>query len=164
MKTIPATMIVATLLCAAPLAQACQPGGPQDGWMLQEMDANKDGSVSKKEFDAFHAERFKEMDANKDGKVTPEEMEALHKKMMDKCKPRMGDRFDEVDINHDGQLSKEEAEIGMPMLYEHFDEIDTNKDGKLSKDEINESMKKMHDKMQQHRHGNDMPMMKPDGK
>jgi Ca2+-binding EF-hand superfamily protein len=150
MKTISTLMMAAGLLCAAPLVQACDPqGGPQGGWMWQEMDTNKDGAVSKKEFDAFHSARFKELDANKDGKVTQEEMDAVHKKMAEKCKPRYEDRFKEVDVNGDGLLSKDEAEIGMPMLFAHFDKFDTNKDGKISKEELAASMKKMHENMRE---------------
>jgi Ca2+-binding EF-hand superfamily protein len=163
MRTISTLIIAAGLACAAPLVQACDPkGGPQGGWMMDGMDQNKDGVISKKEYDTFHSDHFKDMDANKDGKVTQDEMDAMHKKMTEKCKPRYEDRFKEVDVNGDGMLSKEEAEIGMPMVYAHFDETDTNKDGKISKDEMDASMKKMHEKMQ-HMHDKGM-MMKRDTK
>jgi Ca2+-binding EF-hand superfamily protein len=162
MNKISTTIVAVGLLCAAPLALACgMKGGPQGGWMWQELDANKDGAVSKKEYDAFHADHFKQLDANKDGKVTQEEMDAMHKKMMDKCKPRYEDRFKEVDVNGDGMLSKEEAEIGMPMVFAHFDETDTDKDGKISRAEMDAGMKKMHEKMQQM---HDKGMMKRDAK
>lgn len=148
MKAISTLIMAGCLAATAPLAQACgMKGGPQGGWMMEGMDQNKDGAVSKKEFDTFHAEHFKDMDANKDGKVTQDEMDAMHKKMMDKCKPRYEDRFNEVDINHDGALSKDEAEIGMPMVFAHFDETDTDKDGKISKAEMDAGMKKMHENM-----------------
>lgn len=149
MKAISTLIMAGCLAATAPLVQACgmKSGGPQGGWMLEQMDQNKDGAVSKKEFDTFHSDHFKDMDANKDGKVTQDEMDAMRKKMMDKCKPRYEDRFNEVDINHDGALSKDEAEIGMPMVFAHFDETDTDKDGKISKAEMDASMKKMHEKM-----------------
>ena len=149
MKAISTLIMAGCLAATAPLAQACgmKSGGPQGGWMLEQMDKNKDGAVSKKEFDTFHSDHFKDMDANKDGKVTQDEMDAMRKKMMDKCKPRYEDRFNEVDINHDGLLSKDEAEIGMPMVFAHFDETDTDKDGKISKAEMDASMKQMHEKM-----------------
>lgn len=149
MKVISTLIMAGCLAATAPLAQACgmKSGGPQGGWMLEQMDQNKDGAISKKEYDTFHSDHFKDMDANKDGKVTQDEMDAMHKKMMDKCKPRYEDRFNEVDINHDGALSKDEAEIGMPMVFAHFDETDTDKDGKISKAEMDASMKQMHEKM-----------------
>jgi len=46
------------------------------------MDTDKDGAVSKKEFESFHAEKFKKMDANNDGKVSKEEKKAYK---MSKC-------------------------------------------------------------------------------
>lgn len=150
MKKILPTIIAVCLLCAAPLAMACgMKGGPQGGWMWPEMDSNKDGAVSKKEYDAFHKDHFKQLDANKDGKVSQDEMDVFHRKMWEKCQPRYRyeDRFKEVDVNGDGLLSKDEAEIGMPMVFAHFDEYDSNKDGKISKEELDASMKQMHEKM-----------------
>ena len=164
MKAFSKLIMAGCLVCAAPLALACDMGQPgaAGGMFFKEMDKNGDGVISKQEFDAFHSAHFKEMDANHDGKITREEMDAGHVKMADKCKVKMkdkcdvkgekgnqgfDDRFDEVDINHDGALSKDEAEIGMPMLFKHFDEIDTNKDGKITKDEIGDYMKALHEKM-----------------
>jgi Ca2+-binding EF-hand superfamily protein len=157
MSTFFKLIMAGCLVCAAPLALACDMGQPgaAGGMSFKEIDKNGDGVISKQEFDAFHSAHFKEMDANKDGKITREEMDAMHKKMADKCDVSYETRFDEVDINHDGGLSKDETEIGMPMLFKHFDEIDTNKDGKLGKDEVNDYMQKMHDKMHG-KHGEEM--------
>jgi Ca2+-binding EF-hand superfamily protein len=154
MKIFSTLIVTGSLLTLAPMAQACPPQhqGPHDGPCLQELDKNKDGAVSKKEFEAFHAARFKEMDANKDGKLTEEEMDPGMGSRMERHRMKeMGQdpfdrRFNEVDINHDGGLSKDEAEIGMPMLFKRYDEIDANKDGKMTKEEVIESMKKMHEK------------------
>ncbi len=38
------------------------------------MDANKDGKVSQKEWDDFHAKMFKNMDKNKDGFLAGDEL------------------------------------------------------------------------------------------
>ncbi len=152
MKAFPGIIVAGCLLCAAPLVQACDPQhhGECAGEMFKQMDKNGDGTVSKKEFEAFHAARFKELDANKDGKLVLDEMEAgHHAKMQEPCDVSFDQRFDESDINHDGALSKDEAEIGMPMLFAHFDKFDTNKDGKISKDELAASMKKMHENMRE---------------
>lgn len=149
MKTFSTWMLAGCLVCAVPLAQAC-PGkhqGVHNGPCALDMDKDKDGSVSKKEFDAFHAARFKEMDANKDGKLSEDEIGPQQQGMRDIKQDPFDRRFDEVDINHDGGLSKAEAEIGMPMLFKRFDEIDADKDGKMTKDEVVESMKKMHRNM-----------------
>ena len=154
MKALSTLIVAGSLLSIAPLVQACpaKHHGGQDGPCLQELDKNKDGVVSKKEFEAFHADRFKELDANKDGKLSEEEMDhdmgenRANRPMRQLGQDPFDRRFDEVDINHDGGLSKDEAEIGMPMLFKHYDEIDANKDGKMTKEEVIESMRKMHEK------------------
>ncbi|MFA6121469.1 MAG: hypothetical protein WCT35_07610 [Sideroxydans sp.] len=153
MKAISTLIVASSLFALSPLVQACpaKHHGPHDGLCLQEMDKNKDGAVSKKEFEAFHADRFKEMDANKDGKLTDDELDhdmgegRANRPMRQMGQDPFDRRFDEVDINHDGGLSKAEAEIGMPMLFKRYDEIDANKDGKMTKEEVVESMKAMHE-------------------
>ncbi|MBU0687976.1 MAG: EF-hand domain-containing protein [Gammaproteobacteria bacterium] len=148
MKTIVALIAAGGLMAFAQQASAC-PGkahGPSDacptgGGMIQQMDKDGDGAVSKQEFNAFHEERFKDMDSNKDGKVSSEEMGGMYKKGMHgqmKSMRHMSieQHFDAADTNHDGALSKEEAEKGMPILFARFDENDANKDGKITKDEV----------------------------
>lgn len=140
-------------IIAAPLAHACEPmhRGPGAATYFEEMDTNKDGAISKKEFDAFHDKHFKEVDANHDGKITREEMQAAHPGMHahgGKHGDMRGDafigrRFEAADTNHDGALTKEEAK-DMPMLSQHFDEIDTNKDGKVTPDEVKAMMQGPH--------------------
>ncbi len=50
--------------------------------MWETMDADKDGTVTKKEFEAAHMKKFDSMDANKDGKITKEEKMQAHKDKM----------------------------------------------------------------------------------
>lgn len=58
-------------------------GGPQMGnKMLQMADANKDGSVTRAEFDANLARHLDQVDANKDGTITAAERRAANAKMM----------------------------------------------------------------------------------
>ena len=49
---------------------------PHRGGMMEKMDSDSDGMVSKAEFMAFHEKRFAEMDANSDGKISKEEIDA----------------------------------------------------------------------------------------
>jgi Ca2+-binding EF-hand superfamily protein len=149
MKALSRLIVAGCLVCAAPLALACDGKycATYGGAYFKNMDKNGDGAISRKEFDAFHKQHFKDMDANKDGKISQDEMGASHGRMAGKGPMMFDQRFDETDINHDGALSRDEAEIGMPMIFAHFDEYDANKDGKVSKDEVVSSMKQMHEKM-----------------
>ncbi|MBA4087217.1 MAG: calcium-binding protein [Novosphingobium sp.] len=56
------------------------------GHMAMMADANKDGTVTRAEFDAGVKGHFDMADANKDGKITPEERRASMKAMMGKMK------------------------------------------------------------------------------
>ncbi len=46
----------------------------------EKLDVNKDGKVSKKEFDSMHGGKFNMMDANKDGFIDMKEKEMMMKK------------------------------------------------------------------------------------
>lgn len=52
--------------------------------MLQMADANKDGAISRDEFQAAHARMFDMADANKDGQLTAAERKAHHQQMRQK--------------------------------------------------------------------------------
>jgi hypothetical protein len=60
---------------------------------MARTDTDKDGLISKSEFQAEHARRgeemFTKMDSNNDGKLAKEEMKAGREKMRDKFKKRM---------------------------------------------------------------------------
>ena len=60
-------------------------GGHRGGnAMLAMADANKDGAITRAEYDAGVKKHFDMADANKDGKVTPEERRAAMRTMMEK--------------------------------------------------------------------------------
>lgn len=48
---------------------------------LMEMDANKDGAISKDEYIKQSEERFKRMDKNNDGKIDKSERDEMHDRM-----------------------------------------------------------------------------------
>jgi len=158
-KSIIQLAVASCLALAASVALACE-GGPCPTVQshFKELDTNKDGVVTKAEFDAGHAKHFKAMDANHDGKITVAEMEAAHDQQHDahgqhhemKQEQHTGtfkEIFDHADADHDGALSKAEAK-SMPMILERFDEFDGNKDGKVTYDEIRDAMKIMHNQPQ----------------
>ena len=114
MKGFAKLIATASLLCAAPLVQACDVmyHGGYGGDIFKEMDKNGDGVVSKKEFDAFQHAYFKAMDANHDGLLSKNEAEI--------GMPEIFTRFDEFDANKDGKLSKEEIASGLKKLHENM--------------------------------------------
>ncbi|MBX3594194.1 hypothetical protein [Sphingomonas sp.] len=73
------------------------PGGPggRGPGMLMMADTNKDGVVTRAEFDAMSAAHFAQLDTNKDGKIDAAEMKAMHEKMrerMGKMREKMRER------------------------------------------------------------------------
>ncbi len=67
------------------------PGGPGmgaggHGKAMAKADTNKDGAISKAEFDAQSAQRFAKLDTNSDGKIDAAEMKAQHDKARAKMK------------------------------------------------------------------------------
>ena len=115
-------------------------------------DANKDGAVTRAEFDAAMAARMQEkqtkmqersaemfarLDANKDGRVTRDELDAMRGKMGDRKKDRRDGPpppppTGAYDVNKDGKISRDEW-IGRPDPM--FERADANKDGRLTREE-----------------------------
>jgi len=142
-KTISSLIVASCTLVATPLALACDPmhqGQPCDK-AFAGMDANKDGTISKKEFEAFHNKHFKELDSNKDGKLTEDELQSAHPQMHEHGHgdALISKRFETSDLDHDGGLTREEAK-NMPMLSQHFDEYDADKNGKVTQEELKAMM------------------------
>lgn len=127
------------------------PGGPM-GPRLEELDANKDGKITKAEIDAMEVKTFTEADTNKDGFVTSEEMTAHHEARMEEMRrARMKEHQDrmlaKLDTDKDGRISEAEFTARPNPM---FDRIDTNKDGIVDAAEIEvakEKAKKMQGKM-----------------
>ena len=97
--------------------------GSMHGEGFAQIDADKDGKVSKEEM----AAQFDRLDTNKDGFLAREELSA--------ARAQFGRQHSRLDGNGDGQVSREEAK-GSAQLSQNFDAVDGNKDGQLSRDEI----------------------------
>jgi len=110
--------------------------------ILQRMDKNKDGKISKSEAEGRIADNFDRIDTNKDGFLDRKELLEMARRMS----VGMGDRrppfpggpgfgrpdpndFDALDKNADGRLTR--AELKGTRFADLFDQIDTNKDGKI---------------------------------
>lgn len=65
--------------------------------MMDKMDANSDGAISKDEFMAAHEEKFNSMDADGDGAVTEDEMKAAWKDKKEKWKDGKDEKHDDMD-------------------------------------------------------------------
>lgn len=78
---------------------------------------------------------FAAVDASKDGTITRQEFDAFMVARIKKQRAEFDKGFAAADANGDGFIDRKEAGIE-PALAQHFDPLDGNKDGKLSKAEM----------------------------
>lgn len=121
-----ASVAVLSLCAGAALAQGPGGGGAQ---FWTNADANKDGTVTKAEFDAARGARFATQDANKDGFLVQAEMAPPP----GAGGPPGGGFGMRADADGDGKISKAEYLGGGGM---QWDRADANKDGKVDKTEL----------------------------
>ena len=131
--------------------------------MFAKHDANSDGKLDQADRAAKMAQRFDQMDTDRNGSLSREEFAAGHQRMgkggdhaghggmMGAEGPRKGMRggrhgrdggmmMKMADANKDGAVSKAEATAG---ALKHFDMIDANKDGTVTPEERKASFAKM---------------------
>lgn len=117
-----------------------QGGGKE--MMLQKLDTNGDGEITKAEVDAHKAARFAKADANGDGSLTLAELDAFREaERAERRAARKQRMFARADANSDGVISIEEFESKHRM----FERIDVDGDGVLSVEEL-ENMPERHGK------------------
>jgi Ca2+-binding EF-hand superfamily protein len=125
--------------------------------ILERLDANKDGMVSKEEARGPLARNFERLDTNHDGFLDRGELRQAAERLL--AARRAGGRpgakggpgtsapgknstdFEALDLNADGRLTPDELK-GTPYALQ-FDAIDTNKDGKIDRKEFNAYLKKV---------------------
>lgn len=151
------------------------------GEMFDKMDLNHDGKLDAADRQAHQDMKFSHLDTNKDGAISREEFDAAHKRPgMDgdhkgagpmaghegmgdgQGKHRMGGRhpgmgmmmLHKADANKDGAVSKAEFTA---QAMKHFDMADADKDGKVTPAErkaAHEMMKQRMGEHMKHRMGN----------
>ena len=147
--------VAGLLLCTAAIADSMgqmpmggDMGGMGHGMMmpsLADLDANKDGKVTKDEVAAFRKAQTASVDANGDGKLSVDELAVLHLKAMTDAAKTMALRMvADRDTDGDGMLSAAEM-VGPPVPADMFDRIDTNKDGALDQAELDAAKQQMMD-------------------
>lgn len=124
-------MLATGVIAAGTLVAAPQDGegrmGHRMAGMMEKVDANKDGNISRAEHDAMRAAHLAQLDANNDGYVTYAE----HKAAME---ARMQAGFTKRhDKNGDGRVSVDEiGGHGEGM----FERMDANNDGIVTPEEM----------------------------
>ena len=121
--------------------------------ILAQMDANKDGKISREEAMGPIAENFDELDTNKDGFLDRSELRKFAERVVSRRQlpPEKGKAqvpqpaleipdFDALDRNADGRLTREE--LKGTRYADLFDKIDSNKDGKITRKEWETYFKK----------------------
>jgi Ca2+-binding EF-hand superfamily protein len=96
--------------------------GEGKGGKLKAADTNGDGVISREEAKALPrlAQHFDQIDADKNGSISMDELKAAHAHQrqahfdrMDTDRfPRMADKFNVIDANGDGYITKDELKAG----------------------------------------------------
>ena len=69
--------------------------GDHKNKMMERIDTDGDGFISKAEFMAKHEEKFAKMDLNNDGKLAKDELEAAKAKMKEKWQDMKGKKMED---------------------------------------------------------------------
>ncbi|MBU0724998.1 MAG: hypothetical protein KJ904_17240 [Alphaproteobacteria bacterium] len=122
---------------AATIGDAKEPGGPRAEKMMEHLDANKDGKISREEFEAGRPggkdDKFADFDKNADGALSKEEYQAMFMARTQKMAERT---FDRLDANKDGKIDAGERQAHQDAM---FKRLDKNGDGSITADELRAS-------------------------
>ncbi|MBZ9774963.1 EF-hand domain-containing protein [Mesorhizobium sp. CO1-1-8] len=127
-------ILAALLLGLAPVCAAAAQDMPGLR-ILQRLDTDGDGVISKDEILAARERLFKRLDRNGDGVIDEKEMETARQAIEDRAQAaeaRLGSRWQRMDKDGDGKVTENEFQASTPL----FDLADRNGDSRLSADEI----------------------------
>jgi len=132
--TMKTNLLISTFLIALPLSASLLAAAPDHrpgpGMMLERMDTDGDGQITRTEYETAHGTRFSAMDTNNDGALTADEMNKMRQTKREEMRQR---RFDRMDTDGNGQISEEEFNT---QGSEMFSSMDANQDGTVSQSEI----------------------------
>lgn len=107
-------------------------GPPEDraAMMIERIDTDGDGAISRAEMEAHHAARFEAADTNNDGGISFEEMQAARERRAAEHAQRM---FARMDANGDGVITPDEQG---EREHDPFARLDADGDGLITADEL----------------------------
>lgn len=139
MRSLPLVLAASLIgLTAAATPASAQYRGAK---MFNQADVNKDGTVTKAEYDAARGALFAKMDANGDGTIEISELRAWMRAMPARIRDA---RFKRLDANSDGKISADEY---VARRKASFDKIDTNSDGAVDKAEFDKAFEGFRNRM-----------------
>ena len=101
--------------------------------MVEALDANQDGNISKDEVTALRAEKFASADTNGDNLVTADEFEAFTIAERErKQAERRARRFAKLDADGDGYVTADEHAAADKRMDRLFERVDTDGDGVIT--------------------------------
>ncbi len=138
LKILPTVSTAAIIITSALVAPQVFARGP--GHMFDEVDANKDGKITRAEAHELVLKHFRAADANKDKVLTQAEAKTHHEaKRKERGNPEafVEARFKAHDTNNDGKIERSESKLPDKI----FARIDSNSDGSITKAEALEAHK-----------------------
>lgn len=113
--------------------------------MLENLDVDKDGAITKDEIRARQTLGFAEADANSDGVLSYQEFEARAlARQARRAAKRHQRKFSRLDSDGDGLISEaEHSDWRTARMEKRFKRIDTNKDGEISANERQAAINRM---------------------
>jgi len=124
-----AWLFVTPKTAAAQSAAPLEKGKYNTVELLRLMDKDRNGKVSRAEFDSFMNKEFDSLDVKRDGELDENELAQLHWNYLStQLLPLM-------DKDKSGKVSRSEF---MSFMNQEFDRLDTNHDGLLDVDELAE--------------------------